>query len=173
MRTPIIVKLSSFSGVAQGLFYGASQGRVFFSPAMETAAANSVIQIEEVDVCTKAYDTYKFPALVDPVPLFTYPLNPGVTFSPSLLGAGSVLWAKASRLSEATFDFGYENPDTYGGATSSRAIATISEPIDPTKVSLLNNVYWTLFDGIGHPFITAANLSPIGPGSTTVVTLEP
>jgi hypothetical protein len=96
-----------------------------------------------------------------------------MTFTPSLLGVGSVLWAPASRLSEATFDFGYKNSDTIGGATSSRAIATLTEPMDPTKVSLLNNVYWTLFNGIGHPFITAANLAPIGPGTTTVVTLEP
>lgn len=54
---------------------------VFFSPASEQAAANSVIQIESVDVCTIAYDAYVIPLPVDPPPLFTYgpPFDTGNT----------------------------------------------------------------------------------------------
>ncbi len=172
MPVTIVVKLEDFTGLVQGGLLGNAPGQVFFSPALVTSAANSTIQVDEVNVCAFAYDTYNFPVILDPPILFTAPINPGPTHPTSLLGM-TVLFARPERLGEATFSVAWENSDTANQATSSRAIATLEEPLDATRVSLLNNVYWKLRNGVDPPFITAANLTPIPPGPTTVITLEP
>jgi len=172
MAVKIVVKLCDFTGLAQGGLLGSAKGQVFFSPALSSAAANSTIQVDTVDTCVRAYDTYVFPTLPDPSLLFTFPKNPGPTTPVSTLG-GAVLWAPPNRLAEASFALEWQNEDTFESATDSRAIATLEEPLDATRISLLNNSYWRLYDGASPSFITAANLTPIPPGPTTVITLQP
>jgi hypothetical protein len=62
------VPLHNFSGEIQGGLFGEHGGLVFFSPALEASAANSRIQVQEVDVCTRAYDEYG-PSLSDTPPI--------------------------------------------------------------------------------------------------------
>jgi len=171
MAVTIVVKLEDFTGLVQGGLLGNAPGQVFFSPALVSPAANSTIQVDEVSACTFAYDTYTFPVLVDPPLLFTAPIKSGPTTPVAMLGS-AVLFAIPQRLGEATFAFTWQNTDTANQATDSRAIATLAEPLDSTRVSFLNNTHWKLRDGTDPPFITAANLTAIPPGPTTVITLE-
>jgi hypothetical protein len=168
-----LVPNSAFTGEALGGLLGDHRGQVFFSPAFNTLAANSVIQLESVEVCTTAYDTYTFPVLIDPPPLFTYSKG-GPT---SVLGMATVLWAPWPRLAEAQTNLSqtlYEAP--FPQASDSHATATFTEPWDHTYVSLLNNLGWKTFDNAGEPpvyFKTANNTAPIPSGPTTTVVLEP
>jgi len=180
--TRLSIPISAFSGEVHGDLYGPHNGLVFFSPALQNIAANSIIQVDEIDVCTRAYDEYHPPVLVDPQPLYTHgagivPLeNPGVLNS-------AVLWAAFPRLVEATITLGspgtgsvYE--DTATQPFDSHCIVEIQEPWDPSLVSLLNDTAWKLFDNTSSTtppvFITAANLTPIPPGSGMMtIVLQP
>ncbi len=173
MAVKITIKLEDFSNLSPGGLLGDAKGQVFFSPALVSAAANSTIQVDEVDVCVRAYDSYTFPVLSDPFLFFTFPLNPGPTTPVSVLGGGGVLWAPPSRLAEAWFEFNWLNEDTIGSVVDSGATATLEEPLDSTLISLLNNAHWKLFDGVSPSFITASNLAPIPPGPTVVIPLQP
>jgi hypothetical protein len=163
------LSLDRFSGEVQGGLFGTPAGLVFFSPALDVPAANSSIQIDEVSVCTKAYDTYEWPELVDPAALYTYD---GPVPAPSLLGA-TVLWAPFPRLAEARFDLELTPTEPMPLAVDGRCTATFTEPWDPAFISYLNNPYWHLFDGLPTAFITANNLAPIPPGPTTTIVIVP
>lgn len=167
------VPIAAFGGEVQGGPFGEHGGLVFFSPALMTPTANSIIQVEQVDVCTTAYDSYHFPQLVDPKPLYTFLKG----LPPSTLDAGSVLWAPWPRLNEAQTNLSQRLVEApVPPPEDSLAVATFTEAYDLTKVSLLNSIAWKLFDNAGEPptyFKTAVNTAPIGPGGVVTVTLEP
>jgi hypothetical protein len=179
--------LTWFTGEVQDELFGNPAGLVFFSPALEVPAANSVIQIDEVDVCTTAYDIYEPPVPVDPFPFYTWvPNGPQTTLGQ----AGVTLWAPFPRLVEAQFNVTLTPTDTVPPPVSESAHATMREPWDHSYVALLNSPpfntavppqaisYWGLFgtgpDASPITFITANNLGPIPPGPfTTILLREP
>jgi len=167
----VTVPLSRFTGEVQGGLFGTPLGQVFFSPALEAPIANSAIEVQSVDVCTAAYDTYEFPAVLDPFPLYTW--QSGV--SPRLLnGPGVVLWAAFPRLMEATITVDDLRTETMPVPEDGPADAYFLT-WDPAQVAFLNNTYWEL--GVpaaaGHaPFITANNLIPVVP-TPSHINLEP
>lgn len=164
--------IRDFAGEIRGGLLGNHNGLVFFSPALDAPVANSIIQVDTVDVCTTAYDTYTPPQLIDPSPLFTYsPQGPS-----SLLGPSAVLFARWNRLVEAQVNVSDLRADTLPLALSSGATGTLTETWDITKVSLLNSPGWKTFDNTSEPplyFKTADNTAPIPAGATSVVVLEP
>lgn len=154
LRTQIPV--GEFSGEVMGGLYGIHGGLVFFSPALETAAANSVIEVEQVDVCTRAYDEYHLPQPLDPAPLRTH--GAGLVLTPTVTTLNSadwVLWAAFPRLVDARFDLSMgtttvpledvvPTPTDEAGAS-----ATLVEIWPPGRVSLLNATEWKLFEPDG------------------------
>jgi hypothetical protein len=175
LRTQI--PLDRFSGEVLYGLYGIHGGLVFFSPALETAAANSTIQVDQVDVCTRAYDEYKPPQPIDPKVLYTHGVN--VTPTPAtttLNNAGIVLWTGFPRLVDAKLELSDLQEDTFPAPVDGPCDAILQEGLDPDYVSLLNNTNWKLFDNAGEPpvyFKTADNLAPIPGGTTTVINLQP
>lgn len=134
---------------------------VYFSPAFETSGASSQIEVDEIDVCTKAYDSYEFPKFADPKLLFTYTKG-----GPSSELGPSVMWAPWHRLEEARRDFTQKYSDSVRAMEHAPAAATLTS-VDLTRVSLLNNVSWKLFDNLGTPpdyFKVTNNLIPVGFG---------
>jgi hypothetical protein len=83
---PFRLRFGSFSGEAKGGLLGAPDGQIFFSPAFGANAANSVIEIDSVRVCTRAYDVYSIPSDLGAagIPLFTFPAAAGAS---DLIGA--------------------------------------------------------------------------------------
>jgi len=165
----------AFSGeVLNGLF-GIHNGLVFFSPALVNSAANSIIQVDEVDVCTKAYDEYHFPQPVDPPPFFTHGGGLYPT-PPSFLNSPSVLWVDFPLLFEAKLELGFHPNDIMPQAVDGAVSVTFQEPWTPSRVALLNNTAWYLFNNTGltvpPTFITADNLTPIPPGPTSILILH-
>lgn len=165
--TTFTIKLSDFTGEVTGGILGDPAGLVFFSPSLETAAPNSSIQVDDVSVCTRAFDVYTPPSPPDPSPLYTFSSN-----GPSGTIGGSVLFAPFERLLGARINVTLQPSDALGPYVDGPAAAILSSSFDPAYVSLLNNSFWTLYDGLGTPFITANNLAPIPPGPTQVITLQ-
>lgn len=164
------IPLTLFTGELQGGLFGNPDGQVFFSPALDVPQSNSIIQIEEVDVCTTAYDRYLFPVPVDPRPLYTWQ----ATGQQTTLGqVGVALWAPFPRLAEAIFSLAFTPSDTVTTPYSGRAEITVAERWDKDFISLLNNTYWGLGPTTATPaqFIAANNLAviPPGPSTTTVI----
>jgi len=180
MPNPILIPFQEFTGEISDSIFGNPAGLVFFSPALNASAANSVIQVEEVDVCTTAFDTYSFPQPVDPIPLFTYGVGRPAG---SVLGPGGAsLWAPFPRMSPAQFilsNSGLHQNDIFHHATDGMALALLkSSTWNLTYVALLNNPAFLLHEPppatpLPMPpppatvpvtpvlFITANNLSPI------------
>lgn len=168
--TRTTIPCTDFSGEAQIPLLGSPAGQVFFSPALTAHAPRSSIQVREVSVCTRAYDIYAWPEKRDPSLLFTF--KPGVAQN-TLCSVGSVLFAGFEQLTDARIDLHDYQEDAFDSASDSRCIATVTEILDPTRVARLNGINWPLFDGISTtPFISAANLTPIPPGTTTIRALE-
>ncbi|MFA5053940.1 MAG: hypothetical protein WC565_07765 [Parcubacteria group bacterium] len=164
------IPFDRFSGEVTGGLLGQPAGLVYFSPALNTPASGSVIQVDEVSVCTRAYDTYTFPVPVDPAPLYTFSPNLAI----SHLGLHNVsLWATAFRLGEARMDLSDQPADTVPTAVDGRCVVEVKEPWDQDYVALLNNPAWHLYDGTPKSFICADNLAPIPPGPDTVIVLVP
>ncbi len=165
----LFTNIANFSGEVSGGLFGNPLGLVFFSPALEAAAPNSSLQVDEVTVCTKAYDEYLLPQPVDPRPFRTF----GGWYGGRTNSRETVLWAPFPRMVDAKFTLADLRTESYTAVADGRCVAVITERLDPSKVSLLNNVYWQTFGTNPHPFKTAANMAPIGPGSTTTITLVP
>ena len=144
-------------------------GQVFFSPAYKVPAPRSAIQVTEVAVCTRAYDVYKVPdEPYAPKVLATF--KAGVTANALCVGVPFASFPKLTGASTNVYDY---RLDSVSEAIDSRCIATLTETLDPTRVARLNGVRWPLFTpSTPTPFICAANLTPIGPGTTEVRTLE-
>ena len=160
LPTGLVLKISDFTGEVSSGLLGQPLGQVFFSPALEHSAANSSIQVDSLSVCTRAYDVYTPPSPPDPTPFYLY----GGAVQ-STLGT-AVLWTTFDRLLGAQIELSDTRAETLGGYTDGPATYTLEEPFDHTLVSYLNNPYWTIFDGIGTPFIVTNNLAPIPPGPT-------
>jgi hypothetical protein len=171
--------VSSFSGEIQGGLFGVHNGLVFFSPALQNSASNSIIQIESIDVCTRAYDEYHFPKIVDPSPLFTHGAGVVPTPNAALLNE-AVLWVDFPRLFEAKLVLGFTgtaNNDAMPQASDSHCVVEVQEPWDKSLIALLNDTAWRLFNNTGltvpPTFITADNLAPIPAGGMTTIVLQP
>jgi hypothetical protein len=164
---PIRVEFDSFSGEVTGGLLGTPAGQVFFSPAFGTSVPNSVIQVDNVSVCTRAFDVYTMPSLPDPQILFTFPAPSGTS---GLIGAaGGVLRASAYRLGLAVMNLSDAQEDTLLAPTDGTPEGLLEEPIDITRASFLNDDRWRIFPGTGASlgsFLTADNTTPIGPGPT-------
>lgn len=165
---PLEIPIRDFSGEVSGGILGNPDGLVFFTPAYETVVDTSTIEVEDVSVCTKAFDEYHLPNPPDPIPLATFG---GAV--PSLIGPSSVLWAPAHRLGQARLDLELDRSDFFEAAFDGPAYAELVETIDITRASFLNDVRWKTFPGTGATvFSTADNLTSIGPGPTTLRTLD-
>ena len=160
------VPLSLFTGEVSGGLLGDPDGLVFFSPALNVSTANSIIQVEDVDVCTTAYDTYTQPAPIDPIPLFLYGggLVPTPSPDPYLLNQ-CVLWAPFPRNFEAQITVGFTgegNQDFYEPPVDTSCSILINQQFALGYVSLLNDPAWYLFNDTGTSvpptFITAKNI---------------
>jgi hypothetical protein len=157
---PLVIPIRNFSGEVSGGLLGQPAGQVFFSPALDVAAPNSVIQVEDVSLCTRAFDVYEFPNPPDPTPFFIHGGGPV-----SLLGApGVVLWAPAERLGQARVELGDMRADALPIPTDGLTEMTLFEPIDITRGGFLNDARWHLYDGSPTTFLTYDNLTPSGPG---------
>jgi hypothetical protein len=157
-------------------------GLVYFSPALNVPTANSIIQVEEVDVCTTAYDTYVLPAPVDPLPLFTFGggIVPTPSPDPYVLNQ-TVLWAPFPRNFEAKFELGFTgqaNNEIMPEAEDTSCSVLIKEQFAYGYVALLNDTAYYLLPKSTPPeptppmFITAKNLAPIPPGKETILVLH-
>jgi hypothetical protein len=160
------LKISDFSGEVTGGILGEPLGLVFFSPSLDVAAPNSVIQVDNVSVCTRAYDVYTPPSPIDPNPLYTWSSN-----GPQGNLGAVVLFGAFDRLLGARLDLTIKPSDALAPYMDGPAVAILAEPFDPAYVSLLNNSFWNMHPGT-VTFITANNLGPIPPGPTVVITLE-
>jgi hypothetical protein len=168
---PLVIPLDNFSGEVSGGLLGQPAGLVFFSPALDVSVTDSTIQVDEVSLCTRAYDVYEFPEPVDPPTLFTFSaIGPGAT---AVIGPTTALWSSAERQGIARVNLTDNQEETMPVATDGPADATLVEPIDITRAGFLNDDRWVLYDGVGTSFITADNLTPIGPGPTTNINLQP
>jgi hypothetical protein len=164
------IRENLFTGEYTGGILGQHAGLLFFSPSLEVPSTNSIIQVEDVSVCNKAYDTYVMPQPVDPAPLFLW--APGISLENTQLNS-SVVWGGPFRLNEISIALGQTEEDTATQAVDGRCVVTLQEEYDPTYVALLNNSHWRLFDNSSPTFICANNLGPIPPGTTTTVILVP
>lgn len=168
---PLVIPLDNFSGEVSGGLLGQPAGLVFFSPALDVSVTDSTIQVDEVSLCTRAYDVYEFPEPIDPPTLFTFSATgPGAT---AVIGPTTALWSSAERQGLARVNLTDSQEETMPAATDGPADATLVEPIDITRAGFLNDDRWVLYDGVGTSFITADNLTPIGPGPTTNINLQP
>jgi hypothetical protein len=177
-RGPVVIPIEDFSGEVTSGLLGQPAGQIFFSPALEQSAADSIIQVDSASVCTKAYDEYSFPELEDPPPLFTY--APGA--SESLLNQSS-LWTTAERQGLPRINLSNSPEDTAVVPVDGPAIATLEEPVDYSRAGFLNDyeillkgdpptVRSHLYDGTGKTLICADNLTPVGPGPSVEVILQ-
>lgn len=175
------IPISQFSGeVAEGL-YG-DLPTVFFSPALQNPAPNSVIQVDQVDVCTRADDAYQIPPQSENfkgllVHGYTAAgvLIPAPPTPATSLNSTDVLSVPASR-SDVRYAVGLKLTDTVLPPVDGSATATlVAWP--PERIALLNvdaAEGWKLFDHLGGTkayFITADNLTPLAPGSPVTRTL--
>ena len=125
---PIEIGFDVFSGEVSGGLLGSPDGQVFFSPALNTPIGNSVIQVDEVDVCSIASDSYVFPVPVDPPLMFTF--QPGQPAGFSALGA-CALWAPFPRLNEVQFEISSSSAGPFAqdhGHSVTDAVTIVLQP---------------------------------------------
>lgn len=169
-RGPLVIPIKDFSGEVRGGILGNPDGQVFFSPAYDTVGSTSTIELEQVSVCTKAFDEYHLPNPPDPTPLLTW--GPGIK---SVIGPGAVLWAPADRMGLPRMDLTDHPNDDFIPPFDFNIEAVLVETIDITKGGgFLNDVRWATFPAPGGKTVykTANNLSSIGPGPTTPLKLD-
>lgn len=175
---PLTIPIGDFSGETTSGLLGQPAGQLFFSPALEQSAADSIIQVDSASICTRAYDEYFFPVLRDPAPLFTF--APGAT--ETFLNQNTI-WTTAERQGLARINLSNAFEDTAVTPVDGPATATLEEPVDYSRAGFLNDfavlvkgdpptVGSHLYDGIGKTFICADNLTPVGPGPSVEVVLE-
>ena len=176
------VPIRIFTGELRGGLLGQHNGLVFFSPAYNNPAPNSAIQVDSVTVSTRAYDVYKVPSQSDAGVLYTF--KPGMD-SGKIASKTRGTFASFDKLGGAKFEFHDLHKDQAPAPLDGTCIATLTETLDGTRTPRLNVMgyhaaaphlrpVWPLFDGVSAtPFTTAANLTPIPPGPTTTIVLEP
>jgi hypothetical protein len=144
--TTTSVSIPEFTGEVSGGPFGHPDGLVFFSPSLNVAAANSIIQVEEVDVCSKAYDSYHIPQPIDPAPFYLWSPNGPKTFLEK--EQGFVLFAGFPRLSEARFELDFpELRDRVPLSVDTSVCITMRAQYQPGYVPFLNDPAWWHFDG--------------------------
>jgi len=170
---PLRLGFESFTGEVTGGLLGSPAGQVFFSPALEVATASSTIQVDDISVCTRAYDVYEIPEIPDPPYLYTYP-SPDQVATSSLLNTAA-LFASAERMGLARLDLVDAQEDTFTAPEDGPADAVLVETIDITTGGFLNDLRWETYPAdtatIGV-FTTADNSAPIGDGGTTNISLQ-
>lgn len=121
------------------------QSQVFFSPALQTPVGNSIMQVDEVDVCTRASDVYEIPPQVETTTvLHTHGAGVVPTLYDTVLNR-DVLWADFGIVKEASFGLGVERAETFL-PPEDYCTVTLTQQSD-SRVSLLNNPTWRTFDG--------------------------
>lgn len=150
--------------------FGSPNGQVFFSPSLVPGAlGQSSISVDDVQVCTRAYDVYRPPPELDPAPLYTH--GGGLVPTPTTTLSGSfVLFAKFDRLTGAKTNLAFKPTDALPRPVDVGASITLTQVYDPARFSLLNNTAWHLFDNSGLAFVVADNLSPVGAPVVSTVT---
>jgi hypothetical protein len=93
--SPINIDIAQFSGEVTSGLLGTPAGQVFFSPALTEDAANSVIQIEDIRLCTRAFDVYTIPNTSGAPTFYTWPTPSTI---PSLLNGDDRLVPASARL---------------------------------------------------------------------------
>jgi hypothetical protein len=173
----VSVPLSRFTGEVIGPPFGNPAGLVYFSPSLNVDTPNSIIQIEDVSVCTTAYDTYypPNPRETSKIPLFTYSPNEPSP-DPYLLNQ-CVLWTPFPKLSDVMLDLEDMEEDFFQPPVDTSCSVLIKQQYALGYVSLLNDPAWYIFDnkhGTSVPptFILAKNLSPIPQGPETIMVLH-
>lgn len=164
LRTSIPIK--DFSGEASGGLLGTHNGLVFFSPALITSTPNSSIQVDEVDVCVRAYDEYQIPKPIDPPTFRTYKSGLGQT----PLNSGFVLYAKFPILIDAQVELNFDNlADTVASPTDELVDMTLTAL--PAGRSLLNNKSWRLAAPSRNTSGSSAQVATSTPGKMLVTGL--
>jgi len=163
------VPLAEFSGEVMDGLLGIHAGLVFFSPALDAPIANSIIQIEQVDVCTRAYDEYQIPQPIDPSVFLTH--GAGLVPTPrvsTLNTAEWVLWADFPGVLDARFELALSKPfeDTVAPPVDTAA-TTLDETWPAGRVAVLNSLEWKLFKADG----VAASVTAVTAGVMTVIGL--
>lgn len=168
------IPLQRFSGEVSGGLYGDErEAQVFFSPALEASAQGSVIQLDQVDVCTRADDKYILPPQLDAFrPLMVHAYNEDGTLVPlgvpaTTLNATDVLWVPGYRV-DPSFAVGWRLSETMPAVTESTTVTISTWPA--ARASILNDPSWKLYDNLGGSyFITADNLTPLPLDVVTVI----
>jgi hypothetical protein len=162
------IPISSFSGEVQGSLFGNPQGLVFFSPALVPGGSpNSVLQIEGVETCTDASDTYRIPPTSRATPsLYIFNnLRPSGPPQVSVLNR-DFLFTDFYQMNEAQMNLLDNQEDIIEPPVDIGASLRMVEVYPPTRVALLNSPGWILNGGGAnppYPFVTADNLSPLPP----------
>jgi len=144
--------------------FGNPQGLVFFSPSLKTGGSPlSSLQVDSVEACTQAFDSYLFPKTIDPSPLYTH--GGGVVPTPNVSTLNTnVFFVEFYRLGEAQHKIQDKPRDRQPPPVDIGATITLKQVYPPTRVAILNSTGWKLFDNSApppYPFITADNLSPL------------
>jgi hypothetical protein len=164
--SPLEIPIENFSGEVTSGILGDPAGLVFFSPALEAVSNPSFIDVEDVSVCTRAYDEYHFPDPPDPDPLFTW--RPGIT---SVIGT-AVVWAPFDRLGQARIELHPQHandalPPIYDFAiadfgsmiTDTPVDATLEEPIDVSRGGFLNDPRFVTFGSQNIAQVSGTNVT--------------
>lgn len=162
------IRIPLFTGEVEEGLLGEPAGQIFFSPALETALGNSILEVDDANLCTKAFDEYEIPQTDS-----SEPFNIWNIYAPSSLLGQAVLWAPSDQQGRPRFDLSDLREDTVSPPVDGPADAVLGER-DPNRISLLNNSSWVLFDNIGQPFVTADTINgpiPVVNGST--INLQP
>jgi hypothetical protein len=174
----VTIPITEFTGEVEGGPFGDPDGLVFFSPSLNVAAPNSTIQVEDVSVCTIAYDQYTFPPQVpDPLPFFVWStIGPQTTLGEP----GVVLYGGFPSLGEASFTLGFTPthlfelmPEAFDGSCS----VTLKQTFAPSVlIALLNDPAYFLYNDITSvtppTFVCADNSVTPPPGSETIIVLR-
>lgn len=161
---PIRVGANKFSGEISGGLHGNPLGQVFFSPSLENAISGSSIQVESVQVCTRAEDTYMMPDLPDP--------NVFMLDSAPLDNPGFVLFAPAWQLGLVQMALASVNAELIAPPQDALMDVRLEEPIDITRGGFLDDPRWVLFNGVGTPF-TLYSLGATPDSGPATYTIQP
>lgn len=129
---PLVIPIANFSGEVSSGLLGQPAGLVYFSPALDATIANSTIEVDSVELCTRAFDTYEFPQPLDPPALFTFSPRGPV----SALGAGMILWTPAERIGLARVNLATTHTEPMPATQDGPCNATLVGPGGTTNINL-------------------------------------
>jgi len=146
---------------------------VFFSPAFGLAVTGSTLKVDQVDVCTYAYDSYEIPSIPDPPVLFSFPA-PNSPYVSAIHGVG-VTMADPYRLGLADLQLSDLRAETFAAYDDGPCDALLEEPIDITLASFHSDLRWGTYPatGFSNGPIHTIGLAPLTPGPSTPINLQP